>query len=201
MAIKLYDAVPSSNCDRVKIVLYEKGLSWETVRLDLKKMDQKKPEYLKLNPYAKVPVIDDDGRVLFESCIINEYLDERYPNPPLMPKDPYLRGRGRILVDYALNYTHEPYWALRGEMLKKDSDPNMLVMEESRQTLRSLLIYLEEALGDKAYFSGDLSLTDIDVLPRFLRMESYGAVPTPSLPRLTAWLQRMKGRPSVKAIL
>ncbi len=201
MAIKLYDAVPSSNCDRVKIVLYEKGLSCEIVRLDLKKMDQKKPEYLKLNPYGKVPVIDDDGRVLFESCIINEYLDERYPNPPLMPKDPYLRGRGRILVDYALNYTHEPYWALRGEMLKKDSDRNMLVMEEGRQTLRSLLIYLEEALGDKAYFSGDLSLTDIDVLPRFLRMESYGAVPTPSLPRLTAWLQRMKERPSVKAIL
>ncbi len=201
MAIKLYDAVPSSNCDRVKIVLYEKGLSCKTVRLDLKRMDQKKPELLKLNPYGKVPVIDDDGRVLFESCIINEYLDEQYPNPPLMPKDPYLRGRGRILVDYALDYIHEPYWALRGEMLKKESDRNMLVMEENRQTLRSLLIYLEEALGDKAYFSGDLSLTDIDVLPRFLRMESYGAIPTPSLPRLTAWLQRMKERPSVKAIL
>ncbi|MEE9550667.1 MAG: glutathione S-transferase family protein [Candidatus Binatia bacterium] len=201
MAIKLYDAVPSSNCDRVKIVLYEKGLSCETVRLDLKKMDQKKPEHLKLNPYGKVPVIDDDGRILFESCIINEYLDEQYPNPPLMPKDPYLRGRSRILVDYALNYIHEPYWALRGEMLKKDSDRNMIVMEENRQTLRRLLIYLEEALGDKAYFSGDLSLTDIDILPRFLRMESYGVIPTPSLPRLTAWLQRMKERPSVKAIL
>lgn len=201
MAIKLYDVVPSSNCDRVKIVLYEKGLSYEIVRLDEKKMDQKKPEHLKLNPYGKVPVIDDDGRILFESCIINEYLDEQYPNPPLMPKDPYLRGRGRILVDYALNYIHEPYWALRGEMLKKDSDRNMLVMEENRQTLRSLLIYLEEALGDKEYFSSDLSLTDIDVLPRFLRMESYGAIPTPSLPRLTAWLQRMKERPSVKAIL
>ena len=201
MTIKLYDAVPSSNCDRVKIVLYEKGLSYETVRLDLKKMDQNKPEHLKLNPYGKVPVIDDDGRILFESCIINEYLDEQYPNPPLMPKDPYLRGRGRIVVDYALSYIHEPYWALRGEMLKKDSDRNMLVMEESRQTLRRLLIYLEEALGDKAYFLGDLSLTDIDVLPRFLRMESRGAIPTPSLPRLTAWLQRMKERPSVKAIL
>jgi len=201
MAIKLYDVVPSSNCDRVKIVLYEKGLSYEIVRLDEKKMDQKKPEHLKLNPYGKVPVIDDDGRILFESCIINEYLDEQYPNPPLMPKDPYLRGRGRILVDYALNYIHEPYWALRGEMLKKDSDRNMLVMEENRQTLRRLLIYLEKALGDKEYFSSDLSLTDIDVLPRFLRMESYGAIPTPSLPRLTAWLQRMKERPSVKAIL
>ncbi len=201
MAIKLYDAVPSSNCDRVKIVLTEKGLSYEIVRLDLKIMDQRKPEHLKLNPYGKVPVIDDDGRILFESCIINEYLDEQYPNPPLMPKDPYLRGRGRILVDYALNYLHEPYWALRGEMLKRESDRNVPLMEEKRQTLRSLLTYFEEALGDEPYFSGDLSLTDIDVLPRFLRMESYGTIPTPSLPRLTAWLQRMKERPSVKAIL
>jgi glutathione S-transferase len=185
----------------VKIVLYEKGLSCETVRLDLKKLDQKKPEHLKLNPYGKVPVIDDDGRILFESCIINEYLDEQYPNPPLMPKDPHLRGRGRIFVDYALNYLHEPYWALRGEMLKKASDRNMPEVEEKRQTLRNLLIYLEEALGDKPYFLGDLSLADIDILPRFLRMESYGAIPTPSLPRLTAWLQRLKERPSVKAIL
>jgi glutathione S-transferase len=118
-----------------------------------------------------------------------------------MPKDPYLRGRARIFVDYALNYLHEPYWALRGEMLKKASDRNMPEVEEKRQTLRSLLIYLDEALGDKPYFLGDLSLTDIDILPRFLRMESYGAIPTPSLPRLTAWLQRMKERPSVKAIL
>ena len=86
-------------------------------------------------------------------------------------------------------------------MLKRDSDRNMPVMEESRHTLRNLLIYLEEALGDKAYLSGDLSLIDIDILPRFLRMESYGAIPTPSLPRLTVWLQRMKERPTIKAIL
>ncbi|OLC70872.1 MAG: hypothetical protein AUH87_03775 [Deltaproteobacteria bacterium 13_1_40CM_4_54_4] len=64
-----------------------------------------------------------------------------------------------------------------------------------------LLQYLEEALGDKSYFLGEISLTDIDVLPRFLRMESYGALPTPSLPRIGAWLKRIKERPSVKAIL
>ena len=201
MAIKLYDAVPSSNCDRVKIVLHEKGLSYETVRLDLKKGDQRNPEYLKRNPYGGVPVIDDEGKILFESCIINEYLDERYPDPPLMPKDPCLRGRGRIFVDYALNFLHEPYWALRGEMLKKESDRDKSVMEEKRRTLRSLLTYLEEALGDQPYFLGDLSLSDIDILPRFLRMETYGAIPSPSLPRLTAWLQRMKDRPSVRSIL
>ena len=201
MGITLYDAVPSSNSDRVKIVLQEKGLAYDRVTLDLAKKEQKQPEFLKLNPYGKVPVINDDGRVLFESCIINEYLDEKYRQPALMPEDPYLRGRGRVLVDYGLNYTHEPYWALRGEMLKKDSERNSTVMEEKRQTLRKLLQYLEDALEERSYFLGDISLTDIDILPRFLRMESYGALPASSLPRLSAWLQRMKARPSVKAIL
>ena len=108
MTIRLYDAVPSSNSDRVKIALHEKGLPYERTTLVLANKDQKRPEFLKLNPYGKVPVIDDGGRILFESCIINEYLDETYPEPPLMPKDPYLRGRGRVLIDYALNYMHEP---------------------------------------------------------------------------------------------
>ena len=201
MAIKLYDAVPSSNSDRVKIVLHEKGLVYDRVTLDLSKREQKRPEFLKLNPYGKVPVIDDGGKVLFESCIINEYLDEKYPNPPLMPKDPYLRGRIRVLTDYGLNYLHEPYWALRTEMLKKEAERNASVVEEKRQVLRSLLQYLETEIGDKPYFMGEISLLDIDVIPRFLRMESYGVLPTLSLPRLGAWLQRVKDRSSVKPIL
>ena|SRR5919108_2207808 len=201
MGITLYDAVPSSNSDRVKIALHEKGLPYGRITLDLAKKEQKRPEFLKLNPYGKVPVINDEGKILFESCIINEYLDEKYLHPPLMPKDPYLRGRGRVLVNYGLDHTHEPYWALRGEMLRKESERNPTLMEEKRQTLRNLLQYLEDALGEKSYFLGDISLSDIDILPRFLRMESYGVLPAPSLPRLSAWLQRMKARPSVKAIL
>ena len=201
MAITLYHDVPSSNSDRVKIALAEKGLAWDGVTVSLAKKNQKRPEHLRRNPYGKIPVIDDDGKILFESCIINEYLDEKYPNPPLMPKDPFLRGRGRILVDYALNYLHEPYWALRGEMLKKESERNAAVMDEKRRTLRKLLEYLEDALGDKPYFLGDFSLTDIAVIPRFLRMETYGAMPAPTLPKLSQWLDRMKERSSVQAIL
>ena len=201
MSITLYHDVPSSNSDRVKIALAEKGLAWDGVTVSLAKKDQKRPEHLRRNPYGKIPVIDDDGKILFESCIINEYLDEKYPNPPLMPKDPFLRGRGRILVDYALNYLHEPYWTLRGEMLKKESERNAAAMDEKRRTLRKLLEYLEEALGDKPYFLGDFSLTDIAVIPRFLRMEAYGAMPAPALPKLNQWLDRMKERSSVQAIL
>jgi glutathione S-transferase len=201
MAITLYHDTPSSNSDRVKIALAEKSLSWEGVRVRLANKEQKKAEFLQLNPYGKIPVLAEDGKVLFESCIINEYLDEKYPNPPLMPKDPYLRGRGRVLVDYALNFTHEPYWALRGEMLKPEAARDATTVAEKRRVLTNLFLYMEAALGDKAYFLGDLSLTDIAILPRLLRMESYGALPSPSLPRLGAWLERMKERPSVQAIL
>ena len=201
MAITLYHDVPSSNSDRVKIALAEKNLSWDGIRVRLANREQKSPEFLKLNPYGKIPVHVEEGQVLFESCIINEYLDEKYPNPPLMPKDPYLRGRGRVLVDYALNYAHEPYWALRGEMRKPAAERNSTGIENSRNRLRELLVYLENALGEREYFLGELSLADIAIAPRFLRAETYGALPAPSLPRLSAWLERLKQRPSVKAIL
>jgi glutathione S-transferase len=133
MSITLYDASPSANSDRVKIVLHEKGLAYQRVTLDLAKKEQTRPEFLKLNPYGKVPVINDNGKVLFESCIINEYLDEQYPNPPLMPKEPYVRGRGRILVDYGLRYMHEPYWALRGEVLKNESERDQTIIAGTRR--------------------------------------------------------------------
>jgi len=201
MAITLYHDVPSSNSDRVKIALAEKGLNWEGVRVRLAQREQKKPEFLRLNPYGKIPVLAEDGKVLFESCIINEYLDEKYPNPPLMPKDPYLRGRGRVLLDYALNFMHEPYWALRGEMRKPEAERDAKVAADSRRRLAELLPYLETPLGDKPYFLGELSLTDIAIVPRLLRMEEYGGLDPASSPRLAAWLQRMKDRPSVKAIM
>lgn len=203
MSITLYHDVPSTNSDRVKIALAEKGLSWEGVRISLAKREQKNPEFLKLNPYGKIPVLVEDGKVLFESCIINEYLDEKYPNPPLMPKDVWTRGRARILVDYAINYLHEPYWALRGEIMmkKNEAERDQNVITERRAELLQKLQYLELELGDKPYLLGELSLVDIDIFPRFPRMEQYGVLPSPSLPKLGAWFARMKERPSVRAIL
>ena len=203
MTIKLYDFGPSPNCQRVEIALHEKGLSYDIEPVDLRKREQKKPEFLKLNPYGKVPVIVDGGKVLFESCIINEYLDETYPNPPLMPKDPYKRARIRVLTDYGLNYIHPQYWALRGEMYlkKEESERDWNVIEVTTRQLRELSQYLEDEIGDKDYFMGEFSLLDIALVPRYLRMESFGVLPATSIPRLGSWLQRMKERPSVKANL
>jgi glutathione S-transferase len=200
MALTLYDAMPSANSERVWMVLFEKDLPYERVTVNLRRKEQKEPEFLALNPYGKVPVLVDDGKVLFESCIINEYLEEKYPRTPLWPADPYLRGRGRVLVDYALQYLQEPYWPLRVEMWKEAGKRDASIVDRQRKTLRELVRYFDDALAEHPFLIGDFSLADINVWPRFYRLEEYGVLPDPTLVRVNRWLERMKQRPSVRFI-
>lgn len=199
--IKLYDFKSSPNCQRVKIVLAEKNLPYEIVPIDLRAQEQKTPDYLKLNPYGKVPVLTDDGTVLYESCIINEYLEEKYPNPPLLPKEPGKKAKARILVDYGMAHFDSPYQKLRMELAKDPKEQNQQVVESSKGDLKKLLQRFESELGDQQYLTGDFSLVDADLLPRFTRLEGFGVLPDPSLPRLGKYMERMKARPSVKAVL
>jgi glutathione S-transferase len=196
--MKLYDRHTSPNCQRTRVVLYEKNLSYETIPVDLVKKEQKRPEFLQMN---KVPVLVDGNTIIYESCIINEYLEEKYPDPPLMPKDPGLRSKIRILIDYGVNRTYPAYERLRNEMLKLESERNFEVIFEAKQELKGLLQRLEDDIGDQPYLAGDFSLLDAAVIPRFLRMEAWGPLADPTLPRLVAWLQRMKSRPSVGKII
>jgi glutathione S-transferase len=199
--IKLYDFKSSPNCQRVKVVLAEKNLPYEIVPIDLTKKEQKTPEYLKLNPYGKVPVLTDDATVLYESLIINEYLDEKYPNPPLMPKDPAKKAKGRILVDYGMAHFDSAYQKLRMELMKDAKEQSQPIIDGAKSELKKLLQRFEEELGDRQYLLGDFSLVDADLIPRFSRLEGFGVLPDPSLPRLGKYLERMKARPSVKALL
>jgi glutathione S-transferase len=199
--IKLYDFKSSPNCQRVKIVLAEKNLPYDIVPIDLRKQEQKTPEYLKLNPYGKVPVLTDDGTVLYESCIINEYLDEKYATPRLMPNDPAARAKARILIDFGLTQMDSAYTKLRMEMTKDEKERNSETLSAAKEDIKKRLQRLEQELGDKEYLMGDFSLVDADLLPRFTRLEGFGVLPDPSLPRLGKYLQRMKERPSVKAVL
>jgi glutathione S-transferase len=200
-AIELYDFPSSPNCQRVKVVLAEKKLPYETVPVDLKKGEQKKPEYLKLNPYGKVPVLIDGATVLYESLIINEYLEEKYPEPPLMPKDHAKRAKIRILIDYGMNHLDPPYQTIRKEMMKDEKERDQAATDKAKQELKNLLGRFERELGDQPYLAGDFSLVDAALIPRFTRLEGMGVLPDPSLPRVGAWVKRMKDRPSVRAIL
>jgi glutathione S-transferase len=199
--IKLYDFKSSPNCQRVKVVLAEKNLPYEIVPVDLRKQEQKTPEYLKMNPYGKVPVLTDDGTVLYESLVINEYLEEKYPNPPLLPKDPARKANARILIDYGMAHFDNAYQKLRMETMKEAKDQSQPIIDGAKSELRTLLQRFEDQLGDQPYMMGDFSLVDADLIPRFTRLEGFGVLPDPALPRLGKYMERMKARPSIKAIL
>jgi glutathione S-transferase len=198
--LKLYDFRSSPNCQRVKVVLEEKKIPYETVPVDLGKKEQKHPDFLKLNPYGKVPVILDGGTTLYESCIINEYLEDKYPEPALMPKEPSRKARIRLLIDYGLNHLNAPYQKLREALMKDEKDRNQESIGNAKNEIKELLQKLEQEIGEQSYLAGDFSLLDAALIPRFLRLESWGILPDPALPRLGKWLQRMKERPSVRAI-
>ena len=200
-AIRLYEFATSPNCQRVKVVLEEKGLAYETVPVDLRKKEQKDPEYLAMNPHGKVPVLVDGDTVLYESCIINEYLEERYPNPSLLPADPSARARIRILIDYGITHTNDSHQAIRAEMVKPEGESDAGALAAAKALFVEQLQPLERELEGRDYMAGDFSLLDAAHLPRIMRHVEWGVLPDPSLPLLNAWHQRMTARPSVRAIL
>ncbi len=98
MSITLYHSVESTCSQKVRLVMTEKSLEWHEIRLNLRTGDQFEPDYLKLNPKAVVPTLVHDEVVVRESSVINEYLEDAFPEPPLRPAKPAERARMRLLV-------------------------------------------------------------------------------------------------------
>ena len=103
--LTLYDFGNSVCCQKVRITMRVKGLTWDAVRVDLFKAEQYDPKYLKLNPKGIVPTLVHDGKSIIESTLICEYLDDTFPEPRLIPSDPWQRTRMRLwskMVDEGL---------------------------------------------------------------------------------------------------
>jgi glutathione S-transferase len=152
-------------------------------------LGNKPKDLLELNPYGKVPVLVDGDAVVYESAIIDEFLEEQYPEVPLMPKDPLARARVRIWIDYcntrvqrAAGYIAHNY-----------------KVEESGKELRTYLENLNGQMQGREYIADDYSLADITYIPFFLRRERYQVNIGDDLPHVKAWMKRLLERPAVRA--
>ena len=183
----LYDAARCPYCARVRIVLAEKALPYEPVEIDL----DDRPAWLHAkNPLGKVPVLEEDeGLVLPESRVIMEYLEERFPDPPLWPVDPAERALGRVRLERFESFGREYYALRRGD-------------EAARPRLEQKLAELDRALEATPYLSGrEYGLADIGYVPWILRARANLGVELEPFPALAAWLERLCERPAVAAEL
>lgn len=104
--IELYHNDMSVCAQKVRLTLAEKSLPWSGHHLNLRAGDQHKPDYFRLNPNGVVPTLVDNGRVMIESTMICEYLDDAYPDPPLRPSDAYARGQMRLWTKKLDDWAH-----------------------------------------------------------------------------------------------
>jgi stringent starvation protein A len=182
--LTLYDADRCPYCARVRIVLAEKGLPYETIVVDL---DDRPAWIYEKNPLGKVPVLEEDDFVLPESAVIMEYLEERYPEPPLWPADPAERAAGRLLLE-RFDQLSRPYYALR----RGD--------EDARERLDAELARLDSLLAGQPFLTGhEFGLADAAYLPWILRAESMLGVDLDAHPAVADWAARAGARPSIAA--
>jgi glutathione S-transferase len=180
----LYDADRCPYCARVRIVLAEKRLEHETVVVDL---DDRPAWIYEKNPLGRVPVLEEDAFVLPESAVIMEYLEDRYPEPPLWPADPAERAAGRLLVE-RFDQLSRPYYALR----RGD--------EEARDRLSGELANLDAVLAGRPFLTGrEFGIADAAYLPWILRAETMLGVDLDQYAALAEWVARTGERPSVAA--
>ena len=199
--LKLYNYPDCPFCQKVRVVLAEKDLEYEKVLVDLRKQDQKTPEFLQLNPYGKVPVLVDEDTVVYDSTIINEYLDEEYPIPALMPEDSQSKAQVRTLEDYCDNSFIPPTTVLLAQALKPEGERDEQRVEQAREELRRCLYYLREKLDGKQYLVGNqFTLADAAFAPRMIVLGRLGFEFEPALAPVQQWVERIRARPSVASL-
>ena len=153
-------------CHRVRIVLAEKGISSEMIESSKDNID---PEILELSPYATLPVLVDRDVCLFDSVTLMEYLDERFPHPPLLPVYPVLRANIRLYIKRI-----ELDWGSRFDQLV-DGNLKEAQAKKVRQELKSLVVSSCALLKEKPFFMNDeFSLVDCCIAPMLWRLPSVG---------------------------
>jgi glutathione S-transferase len=182
--ITLYDADRCPYCARTRIALAEKGLEYEVVEVDL---DDRPAWIYEKNPLGRVPVFEEGEYILPESAVINEYLEERWPEPALWPSDPAERALGRLLV-HRFDELGRAYYALRRED------------DGAAERFDEQLAALETRLEAQPYLTGrEFGLADIAYIPWILRARDRMGVSLDGFPALADWVARLSERSSIAA--
>ena len=182
----LYSGSTCPYSHRCRIVLFEKDMDFEIIDVD---MHNKPEEIASISPSGKMPVLVERDLVLTESNIINEYIDERFPHPQLMPPDPVMRARARLVL---FNFEHDLFTHVNTleHSLSKASD-------KARQEIRDSLSQLTPILTKQKYLMNDeFSMLDVAIAPLLWRLEHYGI----ELPKVAApvlkYRERLFSRPA-----
>jgi stringent starvation protein A len=180
--LTLYDAARCPYCARVRIVLFEKHVEFESIEIDL----SNRPAWIyEKNASGRVPVVEEDAWILPESAVIMEYLEERYPEPPLLAADPADRALARLWIFRHGDFTR-PYYALR----RGD--------EGAAQSFEAALATLEAVLAERAWLGGgEYGLADIAYVPWLLRARDMLGVSFDSFPALSGWVERLMQRAAI----
>jgi len=179
---------------RVRMVLAEKGVAVDIVDVD----PNKKPEDLaEINPYNSLPTLLDRDLVLYEANVIMEYLDERFPHPPLLPVYPVQRALSRLWISRV-----EKEWSQKLDLLMVGKGRET-ALTKARKELRESIIAIAPIFGEKPYFmNDDFSLVDCCVAPILWRLKEVGiTLPEKSTRPLHKYMQTMFEREAFRASL
>ena len=198
MNIRLFNTQRCPYARRSRIVLHEKGMDFEVYEVDLA---NKSEEFLDASPTGKVPVIVVDGDSIYESNVVNQYLDEVTDGPKLMPENPKERAHTRIWMSFAdTDFFPVVFVASVGRERGFTEDQ----ISEAFDKLEAALRKLEERLEGREYLADEFSLADVAHAGNFVRLrelEERGEVSLETYPNVAAWMERLESRESYKAAM
>ena len=187
----LYSGTTCPFSQRCRLVLFEKGMDFEIRDVDL----YNKPEDISImNPYGQVPILVERDLILYESNIINEYIDERFPHPQLMPADPVMRARARLFL---FNFERELFVHVQVLERRDASKDAQKLQDKARQQIRDRLTQLTPIfIKNKHMLGEEFSMLDVAIALLLWRLDHYGIEMPKTAAPLLRYAERIFSRPA-----
>lgn len=192
--MKLYHTPISANSRRVWVALLEKNLDFELVEIHLDG-DHLQSEFVAMNPFHRIPVLVDDGFTVFESLAILDYLETKYPEPAMLPKDPQDLAVVKMVELVTVNELAPALYPLSSEKMGWGT-PEPQVIEKAKEKVNTVLTFFEGLLDDRPFFASNSVTFAECVAGTVVPLLSWVGVSLDGYPKIQAWCDRLLARPS-----